>query len=149
MVIDWNQTALRATEIAAVPVPVQARAMAMVHAAIFDAVNAIERKYAIYAIDVGAKPGALPEAAAAAAAQARSPKSCSRCARMTVLRLRPPTALAQEREFSQSEPLDLGRAIGDACQGAGKCGIGDRLLRWIESLQHCMAGIAQQHRANE
>jgi hypothetical protein len=70
MVIEWNQTALRATEIAAVPVPVQTRAMAMVHAAIFDAVNAIERKYAIYAIDVGAKPGASPEAAAAAAAHA-------------------------------------------------------------------------------
>lgn len=67
-VTDWNQTALRATETAGAPVPVQARAMAIVHAAIFDAVNAVERKYAAYAVDVRAEPGASAEAAAAAAA---------------------------------------------------------------------------------
>jgi hypothetical protein len=66
-ITDWNQTALRATEIAGVPPPVQARAMSIMHAAMFDAVNAIERKYTVYAIDVKASPGASPEAAAAAA----------------------------------------------------------------------------------
>ena len=68
VVTDWNQTAVRATETAGVPVPVQMRMMAIVHAAIFDAVNAIERKYAVYAVEVAAAPGASPEAAAAAAA---------------------------------------------------------------------------------
>ena len=68
VVTDWNQTAVRATEIAGAPVPVQMRMMAIVHAAIFDAVNAIERKYAVYAVEVAAAPGASPEAAAAAAA---------------------------------------------------------------------------------
>ncbi|HEY6005632.1 MAG TPA: vanadium-dependent haloperoxidase [Anaeromyxobacter sp.] len=67
-VTDWNQAALRATETAGAPVPVQARAMAIVHAAIFDAVNAVEQKYAAYAVDVRAEPGASAEAAAAAAA---------------------------------------------------------------------------------
>ena len=68
MVTDWNQTAIRAIEIAGAPVPVQTRAMAMVHAAIFDAVNAIDEKYIAYAIVVRAVPGASAEAAAAAAA---------------------------------------------------------------------------------
>ena len=68
VVTDWNQTAVRATEVAGAPVPVQMRMMAIVHAAIFDAVNAIERKYSVYAIEVAAAPGASPEAAAAAAA---------------------------------------------------------------------------------
>lgn len=68
VVTDWNETAVRATEIAGAPVPVQMRMMAIVHAAIFDAVNAIEGKYASYAIEVAAAPGASAEAAAAAAA---------------------------------------------------------------------------------
>jgi hypothetical protein len=67
-VTDWNQTAVRATEIAGAPVPVQTRAMSIVHAAVFDAVNAIERKYTVYAIDVKPASGASSEAAAAAAA---------------------------------------------------------------------------------
>jgi hypothetical protein len=68
VVTDWNQTAIRATGIAGAPVPVQARVMAMVHAAIFDAVNAIDSKFTVYAIDVHAVPGASVEAAAASAA---------------------------------------------------------------------------------
>jgi hypothetical protein len=67
-VTDWNQTAVRATEIAGAPVPAQMRMMAIVHAAIFDAVNSIERKYAAYAVEIAAAPGASPAAAAAAAA---------------------------------------------------------------------------------
>jgi hypothetical protein len=67
-VTDWNQTAIRATEIAGAPVPVQTRVMSIVHAAIFDAVNAVERKYAAYAIEVRAAQGSSAEAAAAAAA---------------------------------------------------------------------------------
>jgi hypothetical protein len=68
VVTDWNQTAVRATEIAGAPVPVQMRMMAIVHAAIFDAVNSIERKYTPYEVEVSAAPGASPEAAGAAAA---------------------------------------------------------------------------------
>jgi hypothetical protein len=68
VVTDWNQAAVRATEVAGAPVPAQLRMMAMVHAAIFDAVNTVEGKYASYAVELPATRGASPEAAAAAAA---------------------------------------------------------------------------------
>ena len=68
VVTDWNQTAIRATEIAGSPPPLQSRVMAMVHAAIFDAVNGIEHKYSPNAVDVSAASGASADAAAAAAA---------------------------------------------------------------------------------
>jgi hypothetical protein len=68
VVTDWNQTALRATEIAAMPPPVQARAMAIVHAAVYDSVNAIDRRHAVYAVNVTAPTEASMESAAATAA---------------------------------------------------------------------------------
>jgi hypothetical protein len=70
MVTDWNQAAVRATEVAGAPVPVQTRVMSLVHGAVFDAVNAIERRYTAYAVEAAAAPGASAEAAAAAAAHA-------------------------------------------------------------------------------
>ena len=67
-VTDWNVIAIRATETAGAPVPVQTRAMSLVHAAIFDAVNAIEGRYSAYAVEFQPGPQASAEAAAAAAA---------------------------------------------------------------------------------
>src|SRR5438876_7695347 len=70
VVTDWNQITLN-TE-AAVPfgirTPPATRALAMVHAAIYDSVNAIDRTHAIYAVNAQAPPGTSPEAAAVAAA---------------------------------------------------------------------------------
>src|SRR4030095_12775855 len=70
VVTDWNQITLNTQ--AAVPggirTPPASRALAMVHAAIYDSVNAIDRKYTAYAVDAHAPDGASPEAAAAAAA---------------------------------------------------------------------------------
>lgn len=68
VITDWNQTALRATEAAGMGPPVQARAMSIVHAAMYDAVNAIDRRHRVYAISVAAPSGASMESAAAAAA---------------------------------------------------------------------------------
>jgi hypothetical protein len=71
-VTDWNQIAL-ATQAAipgAIRTPPAARALAMMHLAIFDAVNAIDRKFAPYTVEVLADPTASPDAAAAAAAHA-------------------------------------------------------------------------------
>jgi hypothetical protein len=69
-VTDWNEITL-ATQ-AAVPAgtltPPAARALAMVHLAIFDALNAIDRRYTPYAVVDLADPDASPEAATAAAA---------------------------------------------------------------------------------
>jgi hypothetical protein len=68
VVIDWNEHLLQSMQTnqpARVPL---ARNMALVHVAMFDAVNAIDRTYEPYAADVKASRGASQEAAAAQAA---------------------------------------------------------------------------------
>ena len=67
-VTDWNIIAIQATETAGLPPPPQTRAMAMVHAAIYDTLNNVQRRHAIYAIELPAPSGALPDAAVASAA---------------------------------------------------------------------------------
>jgi hypothetical protein len=71
-VTDWNEITL--TTQAAVPgairTPPAARALAMVHLAIFDSVNAIDRRFTPYAAESLADPAASPEAATVAAAHA-------------------------------------------------------------------------------
>jgi hypothetical protein len=66
-VLDWNAIAQTTVLAAAAPAPQQYRTLAIVHAAIFDAVNAIDRQYTPYAVDTKAA-GASPDAAVAAAA---------------------------------------------------------------------------------
>jgi hypothetical protein len=61
-------TAIRAAQAAGHPNPMFARNMAIVHAAIYDAINAIDRWHAAYAVDIKAQPGASLDATAAAAA---------------------------------------------------------------------------------
>ncbi|OLD92492.1 MAG: hypothetical protein AUI36_47415, partial [Cyanobacteria bacterium 13_1_40CM_2_61_4] len=67
VVTDWNQTAIATLSAGGVRFPPQTRALAMMHAAIFDAVNATNHRYTAYAVNIYA-PHASPEAAAAAAA---------------------------------------------------------------------------------
>ncbi len=67
VVTDWNVTALNITQAAGVNALYQFRALAITHAAIFDAVNAIDRRYTTYAVNAKAPAGASLEAAAAAA----------------------------------------------------------------------------------
>ena len=68
VVTDWNQTAVSASLVTGAANTVVSRNVALVHAAIFDAVNAIDRRHTAYKLDLAAKPGASMEAAAAAAA---------------------------------------------------------------------------------
>ena len=68
MVTDWNEIAIQ-TFPPTVLGPTQARFLGIVHTAIYDAVNAIDRKHQVYAIDIKAPPGASMEAAAATAAR--------------------------------------------------------------------------------
>lgn len=68
VVTEWNATAMEAS--AQTNSLVQSRVLAITHAAIFDAVNAIGGKYKGYIAEVKAPVGASPEAAAAAAAYA-------------------------------------------------------------------------------
>src|SRR5690349_6046653 len=66
-VTDWNVVALNAT---AVPpnAALQSRTLAIVHAAIYDAVRAVDQKAPAYAVDLKAPEGADVDAAVAAAA---------------------------------------------------------------------------------
>ncbi|HXV76448.1 MAG TPA: vanadium-dependent haloperoxidase [Candidatus Polarisedimenticolaceae bacterium] len=68
VVTDWNNHALDAIRATNTNPPRATRALAMVHTAMFDAINGIERVYAPYHVSRPAPPGASPQAAAAWAA---------------------------------------------------------------------------------
>jgi hypothetical protein len=68
VISEWNARAEAiAVEKRMLPPP-NARGMAMLHVAMFEAVNAIERRHAPYKLTLGSHPNASKEAAAAAAA---------------------------------------------------------------------------------
>src|SRR5688500_5714685 len=67
VVLHWNEVLLQSLTSQPPRVPL-ARNMALVHVAMFDAVNAIDRSYEPYFADVHASRGASKEAAAAQAA---------------------------------------------------------------------------------
>src|SRR4029450_4697178 len=68
MVTDWNETAEVVIRASTPSPPIQTRALAIVNAAIYDAVNGINRTYQPYFVTDAAPPGARKEAAAAQAA---------------------------------------------------------------------------------
>lgn len=68
IVLDWNILALRTAAAAPFNPPLESRNMAMVHVAMFDAVNSIVCEFHPYAVKLRPPDGASPEAAAAAAA---------------------------------------------------------------------------------
>ena len=67
-VLDWNIIALQTTAAAPFNPPLESRSLAIVHAAMFDAVNSIHHEFRPYAVDLQAPGDASPNAAAAAAA---------------------------------------------------------------------------------
>jgi hypothetical protein len=69
-VLDWNATALEVATAGgqSLPIPIS-RTWAMVHLAIHDALNSIDRRYEPYAHEARAERDAAPEAAIAAAAR--------------------------------------------------------------------------------
>jgi hypothetical protein len=69
-VLEWNALLLNAVRMEDTPPPLAARNLAILHVAIYDAVNAVDRRYQPYYVDATALPGTLVEAAAAAAAHA-------------------------------------------------------------------------------
>ncbi|HLO47018.1 MAG TPA: chemotaxis protein CheB [Kamptonema sp.] len=68
VVTDWNSTLLDAVRTGGSVPPIAARNMAMVHTAIYNAVNAIDKSHSSYKVQLEAPAGASEEAAAAAAA---------------------------------------------------------------------------------
>jgi hypothetical protein len=68
VITDWNDTAVAAGYTARQLPPVQTRNVALVDVAMFDALNAIEPRYAPYRVQLSASPETSRDAAAAAAA---------------------------------------------------------------------------------
>jgi hypothetical protein len=68
VIVDWNETALTALLQAKLPAGEPTRALAMMHAAMFEAVNSVQPRYAPYSASMSAAAGASAEAAASAAA---------------------------------------------------------------------------------
>jgi hypothetical protein len=77
VVTEWNEQALACATAAKQPPFVAARTMAMVHAAMFDAVNSVEGHYSSYRIKEVAPPATSPQAAGVAAAHTVLIKLCS------------------------------------------------------------------------
>ena len=69
VIIDWNNVALNTIRQAGTSPPVASRALAMMHAAMYDAVNATDLTYNAYHSYQTALPGSSAEAAAAVAAR--------------------------------------------------------------------------------
>ena len=100
------------------PVPYMAqRIMAMVHAAMFDAVNSIERRYQPYMVQLPAEPGTSKEAAAAAAAAAVLSTIDTRTA--TEMKTVLAAYLAPIPDGpAKSEGIKLGEAVAAKCLAA-------------------------------
>ncbi len=68
VVTEWNAAALSAVRVSGTPPPVASRSLAILHAAIYDAVNGISRTHEVYLVDSSVPASASPIAAASAAA---------------------------------------------------------------------------------
>src|SRR2546430_7215438 len=66
-ITDWNVIALEVLALGGQNPVVATRGVAMVHLAVHDALNAIDRRYEPYVYDARSEPGAAPAAAVAAA----------------------------------------------------------------------------------
>src|SRR5689334_12524018 len=67
MVLRWNALALQLIRVEKTPPPMAARNLAILHVAIYDAVNGIVRTHQPFYADATPNGAALPEAAAAGA----------------------------------------------------------------------------------
>jgi hypothetical protein len=67
-VLRWNEAALAAVKADNTPPPMAARNLAIIHVAVYDAVNAIEKTHKPFRVEMEAPVGAAPEVAAAVAA---------------------------------------------------------------------------------
>ncbi len=68
VVTDWNRTALQAIRTESTPPPLAARNLAIIHVAMFDAANAVERRFEPYLFQPNSPPGTSLESAVIGAA---------------------------------------------------------------------------------
>src|SRR5882724_8004499 len=88
VVTDWNQKALALMSKEGLAGGYQTRALAMLHVAMFDALNSIENRYTPYKAKYAVDPATSKEAAAASAAYAVLIRLFPKTARGAAQRLR-------------------------------------------------------------
>jgi hypothetical protein len=118
VVSDWNARAFMTIMAAKQGPPVAARSMAIVHTAMFEAGNAIERRYTPYKVKVQAPAGASSAAAMVAAAYT------------TLVTLYPDQKTALERAYTAS--------LGDIAESEGKMAgvaLGERVAAALLALR--------------
>lgn len=109
VVTDWNQITQNALKTANTANPISGRILALVHAAVFDAVNGIERRYTPYHVDSDAPRGASRRAAAIQAAYATLVKLFPKQkATLDAQREASLAAITDDGDFEDSESIARG-----------------------------------------
>lgn len=116
-VMDWNEVAFKAVVAARQSPPMGVRSMAVVHAAMFDAINAIQPRYRAFRFDGTPPPGASPDAAAAVAAHT------------ALLKLFPEQRAAFDEALARSLAAVPDAGARDGGAGVGKA-VAESLLAW-------------------
>src|SRR5262245_2548501 len=118
VVTEWNEIALATATAAKHGSSEASRTSALVHAAVFDAVNAVEARYTPYKVTVKAPPGASAEAAAVAAAHG------------ALVRLYPD----QKATLDQALAKALGR-VGDGSAKTDGIAVGEKVAAEMVALR--------------
>jgi hypothetical protein len=129
-VMDWNEVALKAVVTARQSAPMSVRSMAVVHTAMFDAMNAVQPRYRAFRFDGTAPQGANADAAAAVAAHT------------ALVKLFP----EQRAPFDDSLASALGAGPAGASRDGGAAvgkAVAEALLAWCADDR---VGVATQYR---
>jgi membrane-associated phospholipid phosphatase len=116
-VLHWNETALQAIKEDRTAPPVAARGLALLHAAIYDAVNAIDRTHTVFHVDATPPLGASMEAAASGSAY------------RVLTQLYP----KQKKRFDAALDAALREVAGGPARDDGLAfgqGVADKMLAW-------------------
>lgn len=103
VITDWNEKAVAAGYTARISPDMHSRSLAIVHLAVFEALNSVTPRFTPYRARLQAEPGASPEAAAAAAAHD------------TLIRLFPD----QAKDFDAALQASLGKLPDGPAKAAG------------------------------
>ena len=143
VITDWNDKVVTAGVKASQAPFVHTRSAAIVHVAMFDAVNSIDRRYTPYRVQLPAAPGTSREAAAAAAAH------------FALVRLYPDQAKDFDSFYQTSlatvpdgEPKSKGIQLGEAGSGGDSRSASERRRQRTQHLPpiHC-GGHLCSHRS--
>ena len=111
VVTDWNVVALNASAVPPNSI-VQSRTLAIAHAAVYDAVRAVERTGPAYAVDAQARSGASVEAAVAAAAHAARERLAPAAKPMLDAALSATRAKIPDGQ-AKTDGVSLGKQVGE------------------------------------